>query len=269
MASGRRALRRRLWVGRRRDAPHPEVGEVDRELFEAVNDGPRTEADRVFVTVTELGSLYAAGAAGATLVALGRRSDGGRALAAAGATWIVLQGMKKVVDRPRPLDADPEGTRQLIARPHGHVVAVVASRRAHDLHAASPRGSSGSASLGRGALSALDATVAASRVYLGVHYPSDVISGLLIGRAVARLWPRRRVRSAGPLLGSPPDAAAPSPPLGWPVVDRFRIGSTSRSLRTVCSSPIGFMIGAWLFGRIAAGARGSMTRRSTRSCCGR
>ena len=56
----------------------------------------------------------------------------------------------------------------------------------------SQRETSSSVSAGRGALSALDATVATSRVYLGVHYPSDVISGLLIGRAVARLWPRRR-----------------------------------------------------------------------------
>jgi membrane-associated phospholipid phosphatase len=43
------------------------------------------------------------------------------------------------------------------------------------------------------ALTALDGAVAASRVYLGVHYPSDVGSGLLFGRAVARLWPRGRV----------------------------------------------------------------------------
>jgi hypothetical protein len=45
---------------------------------------------------------------------------------------------------------------------------------------------------GRVALTGLDASVAASRVSLGVHYPSDVVSGLLFGRAVARLWPRRR-----------------------------------------------------------------------------
>jgi membrane-associated phospholipid phosphatase len=50
----------------------------------------------------------------------------------------------------------------------------------------------GVGSVTKGALSALDATVATSRVYLGVHYPSDVISGVLIGRAVARVWPRRR-----------------------------------------------------------------------------
>jgi membrane-associated phospholipid phosphatase len=29
-------------------------------------------------------------------------------------------------------------------------------------------------------------------VYLGVHYPSDVAGGLLMGRAIAALWPSAR-----------------------------------------------------------------------------
>jgi undecaprenyl-diphosphatase len=32
--------------------------------------------------------------------------------------------------------------------------------------------------------------VAFSRVYVGVHYPSDVMAGILVGRAVADLWRR-------------------------------------------------------------------------------
>jgi membrane-associated phospholipid phosphatase len=43
----------------------------------------------------------------------------------------------------------------------------------------------------RTGLIALATSVAASRVYVGVHYPSDVVSGLLIGRAIGRMWPRR------------------------------------------------------------------------------
>jgi membrane-associated phospholipid phosphatase len=130
-----------------------------------------------------------------TLFLLGRRREAFRAMTAASATWIVLQGMKKVADRPRPLDTDPDATRQLIARPTGQswpsshpAVLTTFSRVASRELGVGP--------VGRAGLGALDATVAASRVYLGVHYPSDVISGLLIGRAVARVWPRSR-RCAG------------------------------------------------------------------------
>ena len=170
---------------------HPEFVEADQDVFDAINAGHGPEADRVLLTVTELGSLYAAGAAAASLFVVGRRRTATRALAATCGTWLLLQGMKKVVDRPRPLDADPDGTRQLVARPDGmswpssHPAVLTTFTRvaAQDLEL-------GVAS--RVALSALDATVATSRVYLGVHYPSDVLSGLLIGRAVARLWPRAR-----------------------------------------------------------------------------
>jgi undecaprenyl-diphosphatase len=79
----------------------------------------------------------------------------------------------------------------VIAAPHGtswpssHPAVLTAFTRvaARDLRL-------GAAS--RAALTGLDLSVAASRVYLGVHYPSDVASGLLMGRAVARLWPRAR-----------------------------------------------------------------------------
>lgn len=30
---------------------------------------------------------------------------------------------------------------------------------------------------------------ALSRPYLGVHYPSDVLAGALLGAAIARIWP--------------------------------------------------------------------------------
>ena len=169
----------------------PAFAEADQDLFDALNAGHGPEADRVLVTVTELGSLYAAGAAAASLFVSGRRRTATRAFAATCGTWLLLQGMKKVVDRPRPLDANPDGTRQLVARPNGmswpssHPAVLTTFTRvvAQDLELGVA---------GRAALSALDATVATSRVYLGVHYPSDVLSGLLIGRAVARLWPRAR-----------------------------------------------------------------------------
>ena len=166
---------------------------VDRELFELLNRGHGPRADAFFGGITELGSLYAAGAAAGALAVTGRPRPAANAIAGGMTTWLLLQGIKKVIDRPRPSDADPDGTRLMITRPHATswpsshpaVLTTVTRIAAREL------------GLGPGAragLTGLDLSVAASRVYLGVHYPSDVVSGLLIGRAVARLWPRRRSR---------------------------------------------------------------------------
>lgn len=165
--------------------------ELDENLFKAANTQRSEAADRVFGAITEAGSLYAVGAAAAALALLGRRREGGRALAGAATTWLALQGIKRVVERPRPFAADPEGTRRMIAEPHGtswpssHPAVLTTFGRiaAREL---------GIGPAGRSLLTALDLGVATSRVTLGVHYPSDVASGLLFGRAVARLWPRGR-----------------------------------------------------------------------------
>ena len=170
--------------------------ELDENLFKAMNAEHGEAVERLFAGVTELGSLYAAAAAAGALALAGRRREGARALAGAGATWLLLQGMKRGVDRPRPFLADPEGTRRMIAEPHGtswpssHPAVLTTFTRvaAREL---------GIGVMGRTLLTGLDASVAASRVALGVHYPSDVASGLLLGRAVARLWPSAAGRAVG------------------------------------------------------------------------
>lgn len=175
-------------VGRRSSTR--EGREVDAELFGALNRGHGPEADRFFTGITELGSLWASTGAAGVLALTGRRRAAASALGAAGLTWLAGQGLKRVANRPRPYEADGDGTRLLVGPPHGSswpsshpaVLSTFATVAGREL---------GIGSIARTGLSALDLSVAASRVYVGVHYPSDVVSGLLLGRAVARLWPGR------------------------------------------------------------------------------
>jgi membrane-associated phospholipid phosphatase len=164
---------------------------VDRELFTLVNRERGRRVDAAFGGVTELGSLYAASAAATALAASGRGRVALRAATAAATTWLLLQGIKGAIKRPRPSDVDAGGTRLLIARPraaswpssHPAVLSAFTRVAAGDLDLGP---------LSRAALSGLDLIVATSRVALGVHYPSDAASGLLLGRAVARVWPAGR-----------------------------------------------------------------------------
>jgi membrane-associated phospholipid phosphatase len=172
-------------------ASRPLGRELDEALFADVNAGHGPATDRFFGEVTELGSLYAAGAAAGALAVAGRRTAAVRAMGAASATWLAGQALKKLVDRPRPYHADTEGTRRMIAPPQGtswpssHPAVLTAFTRiaAREL---------GLGRISLAALTGLDLVVATSRVYLGVHYPSDVGGGLLMGRAIAAVWPGGR-----------------------------------------------------------------------------
>jgi membrane-associated phospholipid phosphatase len=160
--------------------------ELDEQLFKRVNRGSGPAADRFFHGVTELGSFWAAAGGAAALAASGRRRTAADALGAATAAWLLGQGLKKRFLRARPYDA-LEDLRLMIGRPRGTswpsshpmVLLTFLTVAARDLGV--PRGA-------RAALAALPGAVAASRVYLGVHYPSDVAGGLLLGRATADVW---------------------------------------------------------------------------------
>jgi undecaprenyl-diphosphatase len=160
--------------------------EADDRLFKRINRDRGPAADRFFDRVTDLGSFWAAAGAAAAIAATGRRRVAADALGAASAAWLLGQGVKKLFDRARPYDAMTE-MRLLIGRqrgtswPSSHPLVLTAflTVAARDLGVGPP---------GRAGLGGLAGLVAYSRVHNGVHYPSDVVGGLLLGRAFGRVW---------------------------------------------------------------------------------
>jgi undecaprenyl-diphosphatase len=119
----------------------------------------------------------------------------------------VETGLKNAIARPRPAWSDPVAHAAGFSYPSGHgagsaamwtVVLVLVARAAEG--PARTRAVGAVAVLG----GAFVIGVAASRVLLGVHYPSDVVAGVLLGTACALLL--------SPILTDPRVAADPSAP---------------------------------------------------------
>jgi undecaprenyl-diphosphatase len=156
---------------------------LDVLAFRSLNRDRGRGADRFFGGITELGSIWASVGASAVIAATGRRGPAARGLVAASAAWLAGQGLKKLFLRPRPYVAEP-GSVRLRAHPppatswpssHPAVLLAFVTVSGREL---------GLPGWARSGLNGVSCVVGLSRTYLGVHYPSDVIGGLLLGRAV-------------------------------------------------------------------------------------
>ncbi len=159
---------------------------LDRRLYRALNGRGGPGADWFFKQITEYGSIWASVGASAALSWRGKRREAFDALGSAAATWALGQVLKQIFDRPRPYHA-LDNVRLLIDEPRGTswpsshpaVLLTFLTVITRNLDARWPV---------KGVAAGLAWTVGLSRIYLGVHYPADVVGGLMLGRGVADLW---------------------------------------------------------------------------------
>ena len=134
--------------------------------------------DVVMSTATELGGLYASGGGTAALYLTGRprlrQAAGLAACSWLGAT-VVLTGIRAVVNRPRPLELNSGW--QNSSFPSNHTTSYFAAATVYALKF--PRLAP--------VLGVAGTLVALSRVYLGKHWPSDVLAGAAIGTGAGLL----------------------------------------------------------------------------------
>ena len=189
----------------------PKRTTVDRRLFKAINNLPHTSyLDEQVSLLADLGK-GAGWVAGASWLALRDGRRGRRAaLASVGAMLLavgLVQGpIKGTLRRQRPFVREVArvvGRQPLdFSFPSGHTAGSFAAAAA--LTCFYPK--DGPLLLGTAA------AVGASRVYLGLHFPSDVLVGAGLGGALGLL--ARRVMAGPPAEPSAEDSGSPPEPSG-------------------------------------------------------
>ena len=147
--------------------------------------GHRPWAERAIAAYSRLGEhggcWHALGAGGALLERdPGRRRQWLRGVQIVASSYVLNQALKFAIRRRRPELAGLAPLTPTVSRlsfPSAHATTSFAGAKAFAGLAPT------------GALYACAVAFGLSRPYLGVHYPTDVVAGAILGTVVARLWP--------------------------------------------------------------------------------
>lgn len=201
----RKRGRRAIWTERASTSLRV-AGELDRAALRELRT--RGHAPAVEGALRALGAASEYGAVWAALGLLGAASDPRRrarwavaatvAPASIGFNYVI----KRAVRRPRPVIAGYPALAKAPSKlsfPSAHATSSLAGATA--LARVEPRV--------RGPLLALAAAICLGRPYLGMHYPSDVAAGVVLGAVLGRLVPLPAERPA-PVGVVPPAPSAPA-----------------------------------------------------------
>jgi membrane-associated phospholipid phosphatase len=161
--------------------------QADTQIANTLHANLVPPATATFTAVTTLGSTpvlaLVAGIAAAYLVRRGRGRDAALlTLALVGAqllTWM----LKAIFERPRPSFDEPVATAGWFSFPSGHAMSSIALYGALAYVFADGLRSPRARAAGLGAVALLVAAIGFSRLYLGVHYLTDVLAGYSAGLA--------------------------------------------------------------------------------------
>lgn len=164
---------------------------VDRAILLWVADLRTPPITSFMVGVTALGSprpfTIVMLVALAILIALRDRRGVLQLVAAGLGTWILESATKNLLARTRPTEVVPLVQVSGYSYPSGHALAAAALYVTMAIIAGRYLRGRASKAVLIAATFVLITIVGASRVYLGVHYPSDVASGIALGTAWALL----------------------------------------------------------------------------------
>jgi undecaprenyl-diphosphatase len=158
------------------------IGRFDQNLFLTVNQSQSVKFNKLLFYVTKLGGLcFQSGLALALLLYPPTRKLGVKLAIAQIAIAIIVQIIKAIVARVRPYNAltgiIPFKAEKDYSFPSGHSAASFATALII----------SGSLAMSSVFCFSLAACIGFSRIYIGVHYPTDVIAGSLIGLGLSFL----------------------------------------------------------------------------------